>query len=409
MSSANYLNTNSNSNGKTVASEGSRVNIEGYNLPISQSITLNSDLKHETLIIPSTSAPAFGGFHSIHIREKNIVLHNLSLQLVLSPVTGTCLAGYFVPAFFFYTKLEILCGGIVIDTIYNTESFLRTQTCHPDEDRISINSSAGLYSSIAQRTGLSNQVTSNTFIVSLTSLIDQCKLNMLNNSHAIEVRVYMDNLVNLYTITAGSNLTCSILSSSLVCGVTRLDQSTSLQRLNDMAEDPFDNIFHETCISSNVIPSGLTSATIVLNQFVGNLSHFIFVCRPTATATSGVGFYTFTQISSFALLDSGGSTISGTISAALASRLNSTWILSSYNVENSLSTVDNSANFYQWSHSPDPVSALKSGLSLGSKRYTGSEQLVVNFRSVLTAPMTIDIYGYREAFMESSLLGIRKR
>ena len=30
MSSANYLNTNSNSNGKTVASEGSRVNIEGY-------------------------------------------------------------------------------------------------------------------------------------------------------------------------------------------------------------------------------------------------------------------------------------------------------------------------------------------------------------------------------------------
>ena len=84
MSSANYLNTNSNSNGKTVASEGSRVNIEGYNLPVSQSITLNSDLKHEVLVIPSTSAPAFGGFHSIHIREKNIVLHNLSLQLVLS-------------------------------------------------------------------------------------------------------------------------------------------------------------------------------------------------------------------------------------------------------------------------------------------------------------------------------------
>ena len=116
MSSANYLNTNSNSNGKTVASEGSRVNIEGYNLPVSQSITLNSDLKHEVLVIPSTSAPAFGGFHSIHIREKNIVLHNLSLQLVLSPVTGTSLSGYFVPAFFFYTKLEVLCGGIRFTT-----------------------------------------------------------------------------------------------------------------------------------------------------------------------------------------------------------------------------------------------------------------------------------------------------
>ena len=43
MSSANYLNTNSTQNSKTVAAEGERVEIEGYNLPISQSITLNSD------------------------------------------------------------------------------------------------------------------------------------------------------------------------------------------------------------------------------------------------------------------------------------------------------------------------------------------------------------------------------
>ena len=46
MSSATYLNTNSSSNTKTVASEGSRVLIENYNLPVSQSVTLNSDLKH---------------------------------------------------------------------------------------------------------------------------------------------------------------------------------------------------------------------------------------------------------------------------------------------------------------------------------------------------------------------------
>ena len=409
MSSANYLNTNSNGNIKTIASEGERTTIEGYNLPISQSITLNSDLKHETLLIASSNAPAFGGFFSCHIREKNLILHNTSLQLVMSNVSGTSITGSFVPAYFFYTKIEILSSGVVLDTVYNTETFLRTNTLHQDEDRISMNSSAGLYSSTQQRTNMSSTVTPNTFIISLSTLLDQCKINMINNSHAIEVRVYIDNLSNIYTLTSGSNLACSILSATLICKITRLDQSSALQKLNQMVEDPFDNIFHETLISSNVVQAGLITTTIVLNQFVGNLSHFIFIVRPLATSTLSTGFFTFTQIASFALLDSGGSTISGTISGALASTLNRDWIASSYNVENSLSIVDNGANFYMWSHSPDPVSCLRSGLSLGSKRYSGSEQLVVTFRSTLISPVVIDVYGYREAFLETSLLGIKKR
>ena len=409
MSSANYLNTNSSSNTKTSAAEGSRVLIEGYNLPVSQSVTLNSDLKHETLIIPSTSMPSWGAFHSINLRDKNILLHNYALQFVTSAVSGTSLTGYFVPAYFFYTKLEFINANGVSDTIYNTESFLRTNCLHPDEDRLSMNNSAGNYASIAQRTSLSSQATINTFIVSLSSMIDQCRLNLLNNNHNLELRVYMDSLANVFTLTAGSNLTCTLLSSSLICKITRLDQSTSLQRLNDMAMKPYDNVFHETCLSSNVVASGLSSCTIVLNQFVGNFSHFIFVCRPTATATSGTGFYTFTQIQSFALLDSGGTTISGTISCALASMLNRDWIESSYNCENSLSAVDNGANFYFYSHSSDPNSCLKSGLCLGSKKYSGSEQLNIVFKSVLTATMNVDIYGYREAFMETSLFGIKKR
>ena len=409
MSSANYLNTNSSSNIKTIAAEGERALVEGYNLPISQSVTMNSDLKHETLLIPSLSTPAFGGFFSCHIREKNIILHNASLQFVLSSVGGTSVVGYFVPAYFFYTKIEILSGGIVLDTVYNTETFLRTNTINQDEDRISMNSSAGLYSSVTQRANMSSSANPNTFIVSLSCLLDQCKLNMINNSHAVEIRVYMDTLSNLFTLLSGSNLSVSILSATLIAKVTRLDQSSALMKLNSMAEDPFDNIFHETLVSSNVVQSGLITTTVVLNQFVGNLSHFIFVVRPLATATAGVGFYTYTQIAAFALLDSGGSTISGTITGALASTLNRDWIASSYNVENSLSTIDNGANFYIWSHSPDPVSALRSGLSLGSKRYTGREQLVITFRSTLLAPVVVDVYGYREAFMETSLLGIKKR
>lgn len=410
MSSANYLNTNSTQNAKTVAAEGERVEIEGYNLPISQSITLNSDVKHETLLIPSTSQPAFSGFFSIHLRERNVIIHNASLQFVLSNIGGTSIAGYFTPAYFFYTKIEILSGGVVLDTIYNTETFLRTNTLHQDEDRLSMNASAGMYNNIAQRTALSSTALPNTFVVCLSSLIDQYRLNLLYNSHALEFRVYMDSLSNIFTLTTGSNLSCTILSATLVAKITRLDQSSALEKMNSMSENPFDNIFHETLVSSSVVPLGLTTTTIVLNQFVGNLSHFIFTIRPLATASSGIGFYTFTQIASFALLDSGGSTISGTITGALASTLNRDWIASSYNVENSLvPSLDSNANFYMWSHSPDVVSALRNGLSLGSKRYTGSEQLVITFGSTLVAPVVVEVYGYREAFMETSLMGIKKR
>ena len=142
MSSATYLNTNSSSNTKTVASEGSRVLIENYNLPVSQSVTLNSDLKHETLIIPSTSMPAWNSFHSINLRDKNILLHNYALQFITSAVSGTSLSGYFVPSYFFFTKLEFINAAGVSNTIYNTEAFLRTNCIHPDEDRLSMNNSA---------------------------------------------------------------------------------------------------------------------------------------------------------------------------------------------------------------------------------------------------------------------------
>ena len=99
-----------------------------------------------------------------------------------------------------YPSMTILSGGIVLDTIYNSETFLRTNTSHQDEDRISMNSCAGLYSNVAQRANMSSTSTPNTFIISFSSLVDQCKLNLVNNSHAVEIRVYMDNLANIYTV-----------------------------------------------------------------------------------------------------------------------------------------------------------------------------------------------------------------
>ena len=141
----------------------------------------------------------------------------LSLYAYISAVSGTSLTGYFVPAFFFFTKLEFISAVGVIDTIYNTESFLRTNCLHPDEDRLSMNNSAGNYANITQRTNLSSQGTTNTFIVTLSSLIDQCRLNLLNNNHNFELRY-------IYS--------CASLSPSHYLSLTMLQTSSFLCHLH---------------------------------------------------------------------------------------------------------------------------------------------------------------------------------
>ena len=59
------------------------------------------------------------------------------------------------------------------DTVYSTEQFLRAQILNSDEDRMSINASAGMYNSSAARTLLSSTTNSNTYIVALNTLIKQ--------------------------------------------------------------------------------------------------------------------------------------------------------------------------------------------------------------------------------------------
>ena len=145
---------------KATAVAGKKVNVGGLHLPAAQSIALPSDQKHETLLIPASSTANWGSYYTIDIREKNILLHNITLQFNYGVVTGTGLTGYFNPSFYHWTRIEIYQGGSVIDTIYGNEMFLLNQMMFYDEDRIAINYSAGCYgastAAVANRTALSS-------------------------------------------------------------------------------------------------------------------------------------------------------------------------------------------------------------------------------------------------------------
>ena len=405
------LNSDSNSNGKVVAAAGSRTQVGSLNLRSSQAISLPGGQKHETLFVPTTSLPAWGTFYTIDIREKNIILNNITLQMVISPVTSstTAFTGYFSPAMYFFTRIEIFQSGNIIDTLLPNEQFLRTQMLDYDEVRYGSNAAMGLYSSTAQRTLLSSQTGTNTFYIPLKSYFDECKPSLLTDQHAIQIRVYMDNLANVFTVTAGTLLSAPILSCTAICKVTRLDVNSAAARLQSMTMTPHHSIFHETRAGYFVIPAGTLSTNLVMAAIVGNVSHLLFVVRSSSV---NAGAWNYTQLQSFSILDSTSTNITGGVSlpsSLCANVLNRDWCKSSYYSETSYaSAVNNGANFYCWSFSADPVSALGSGLALTSRKMTGNEQLVLTFPAALTAQVSVDVYAYVESILEMTPASVKK-
>ena len=52
----------------------------GLNLTQFQSVTAPTNVKNQIMIIPSVSMPIWGGVFNIDIKEKNILLNNITLQ-----------------------------------------------------------------------------------------------------------------------------------------------------------------------------------------------------------------------------------------------------------------------------------------------------------------------------------------
>ena len=114
-----------------------------------------SGQRHEIITIPSSSAPLFGGYCVLDLKEKNIEIHDLMLQLNTSAITGMsgsdasfpCMS----PAYFWFSRIEIAVNNVVMDTIFPDEQFIRHQLYYNNEDRRINNMSCGSYVSRPQR------------------------------------------------------------------------------------------------------------------------------------------------------------------------------------------------------------------------------------------------------------------
>ena len=99
-SSPLYTNSLSTSNVKTIAAENARMNLNGYNVSLSQSVSLDSSFKNEILQISAASTPIWGSSFTFQMKEKNINFHDYAIQFITSAVTGTgTVTGGYLPAF----------------------------------------------------------------------------------------------------------------------------------------------------------------------------------------------------------------------------------------------------------------------------------------------------------------------
>ena len=95
-------------------------------------------------------------------------------------------------------------------------------------------------------------------------------------------------------------------------------------------------------------------------------------------------------------------------SALALNYLNLFWSASSYSQETALGITDNKANVYCWSFSSSPVEALNKGVLLGNHKFSGAEQLQINFTGPLTDNVNVDVYALTESMIEMTYNNVKK-
>ena len=388
-----------------------RNNSLGLNLPQKQAFTVPANLKSEFVIIPSTSSPAWGSYFIFDVKERNCIISDLLLGFTLGAITGatgTAVTSYphFSPATFFTTKVEIVVNNITIDTLYPVQQFTAQQFFNDDPDRVYINNMQGSYNSIIQRNTLST-ATSN-YYVKLRTIYNECHIPILSDAHNLQIRVYMDQLANVVNMSTLGGTVTSTITANIICKVLKLPAEVASNRLAAMIKKPEQSIYHNLRYSPFAVSSGVSSTTIVLTPFVGNVAAIFFVIRNADKITKNDA-YQFTAISNFALLDSTSSNCVGgqSINSVLAlNYLNQFYCRSSYTSETSLganiagTVTDNKANVYGWSFSSNICETLENGLLLGHRKFLGNEQLQLTYTGSLAANIQVDVWAFCQSVFE---------
>ena len=370
----------------------------GLNISASQYTNVES-MAHETIIIPSNTTPLWNTQVNVDIREKNCLLHNLTLKFNVSAITGVANA-YYTPAWFWFHHIDLVVNGQTIDTIYGNQQFLQHQLFNFDEKRKFNNITAGDYTSVVQRKALASAT--NDYYVPLWSFFKQTHMPLLYQKDDIQLRIFMDSASNnIVTPPASTGTPISTFNNlQVLINVSKLENYDVHSRLKELSRSVHSYQFNELRWGNYNINAGAATSSIVLTSIVGPVSFLKFVVRPIGS--SGDNYFNYLPIKDFSILNAGSTNIVG--GSAIPSTqalyiLNREWTRGSYATE---------ANVYIYSFGVSPVDTIHTGKIYNFYRFKGSEQLVLNFPTPLTQAVSVDIYAYVNSAVQLSSSNTKK-
>lgn len=378
----------------------------GLNLPIEQAEPHESGLKHETLIIPSTSqVNGFNGSMVVFdLKEKNVIIKEIALQFNINPITGWTdnTANYprFCNQWEFITRIEYVINNVVIDTQYPTELFIKSQLFTEERERQIDNYIGSPYNNESYAATKATAI--NDYIIKLKSFYNVVKPMILNDAHTTQLRIYLKNMNDVIVKTTGTGTaTTSINFSNLIVKAIKLPAHIIQKNHQDLMKKPFHTLFHDVRYQTNVLSSGISNATIVLSSITGRCPYLFFVVRNSGFDSNGVN--TFLKLKNFAILSASGENIVGgqPISDTVNLEHSTQWSLSQYQLEAN-------SYVYTWSFSSDCVEAFHTGKALSSHSFVGAEQLQIQFDSATSNAVQVDLWAQTECLLEMKHNTVRK-
>ena len=227
-----------------------RISSKGFNVPAHQATQVER-MKHEVVFIPSNTIPAWGSYITADIKEKNVLIHGITIRLNASAITGlTSGTARYTPATHWISRLEITINNVVIDTVYGNQQFLLNQMFNEDIKRQYINDGIGNYASVSQRQTLAS--TANDYYIPLWTFFRQTHMPYLYPKDDVQLRIYFDTAANNMVATTGAvgTMASTLNSCQLLVSLSRLGTGTVASIKKDIAFKPNDYQFTELRIGS---------------------------------------------------------------------------------------------------------------------------------------------------------------
>lgn len=380
-----------------------RIFSNGFNIPLQQASNVE-DMKHETVFIPSNSKIDWGSYFTIDIKEKNCLIHELTLRINASAITGlTSGTARYTSSYFWFSRIELTINNVVIDTIYGNQQFLLNQFFNKDITRQYINYGVGDYASVSQRQTLASNT--NDYYIPLWTFFRQTHMPFLSPKDDVQLRIYMDNASNNMVSTTGAvgTMNSTLNSCQLLVNLSRLQPQSVAGLKKEIVSRAQDYQFSELRVGQYTVAAGSTNTSIILSSLIGPVSYLYFVIRPSGA--NGDNYHNYLPIKDFAILDGGSTNIVGgqNIPSSLALLVyNRDWLKSTFTSENP------NNNAYIYSFSASPSTNAWSGKVFNSHNFIGSEQLQINFNTALTSSVQVDVYAQVNSYIRNSASDVKK-